>query len=568
MGISTQVKRILCKVKTLSGLASVSNIKESGVWDSSQTDANITPEGVIVSGARRSRGLFPNIDPIVRLLAETTSSPFAAVMLITGNLGKIVSKYEECDMSIGPRKASFCLWCLRMRRCGLTVIEDTTYHPTVWHHNAVVNKPRIKFYMGLPLLGTDGLPIGAVCLAGYSPRVADESLKDAIIKLGEVISNRLSTEVVLPRGDCLGVCNALRPECLVIFSDKTTKSIMSDTRHGTLREILKRNSTDILLTETMSHMGTAPEFGCEGVSTQPIGHNCEGWLFFRFMLQPTATTHRSAREPVVLGSDAFESPFQDMCLGACLGTGSFGTVYMAEWQKQKVAVKVLTSDKKIEDEVNIGLQLSHPNVAKTIASEKVRSTAGCQLWIVLEYCAGGSLHKAVFEARRYCTDVAGILRTSLDICKGLAHIHDRSILHGDLTGNNILLDSDGTAKIIDFGLSRRSSGRTQETEQYGTMAYMPPELLNHGLISKAMDIYSLGVIMWELSTGHVAYADMRPSQILSAKILGTYRLSTPESVPAEFADLVMACLSVDYRNRPDVGQVRSSLQQIATKNNI
>ena len=131
------------------------------------------------------------------------------------------------------------------------------------------------------------------------------------------------------------------------------------------------------------------------------------------------------------------------------------------------------------------------------------------------------------------------------------------VLHSDLNCNNILLDEEGKAKIADFGLSRAIIASNITTESLGTVTHMPLELIDDGELSQATDVYSFGVILWELMTSQRAWAGMRPSKIISKKLAGVH-LQFPEEIPDILKDLSTACMS-------DVVQDRPSFKDLVTR---
>ena len=130
----------------------------------------------------------------------------------------------------------------------------------------------------------------------------------------------------------------------------------------------------------------------------------------------------------------------------------------------------------------------------------------------------------------------------------MTYLHELGILHGDLSGNNVLFASNMDAKVCDFGLSRLASPATVATETHGTVAYMPPELLGRGLLSKATDVYSFGVILFELFSGSRAYPGMQAPQIMASKLFPTKKhLLLPEAQPACMRALVHDCTQTNYK---------------------
>ncbi|KAG2495432.1 hypothetical protein HYH03_006379 [Edaphochlamys debaryana] len=201
--------------------------------------------------------------------------------------------------------------------------------------------------------------------------------------------------------------------------------------------------------------------------------------------------------------------------------------------------------------------------------------------IIMEYCDRGSLQRAIdkniFRASaRWNTRVAlrAMLRTAREIAQGMCHLHASQIVHGDLKPANVLLKSSRSdrrgfiAKVADFGLSKivqvAERGPLEcDTDATGTVAYMAPEVLN-GSLCPAADIYSFGVMLWQLVTGQRPFADVHPGRMWVGVCSGTLRLDWPPDSHPMVRKLGDACLSYDKRQRPSFTKVARVLGVIET----
>ncbi|KAK9805532.1 hypothetical protein WJX72_003632 [[Myrmecia] bisecta] len=230
-----------------------------------------------------------------------------------------------------------------------------------------------------------------------------------------------------------------------------------------------------------------------------------------------------------------------------LGQGSFGMVFRALRRgHDDVAVKVLThvDDRQLRHfrkEISILKSLSfHQNIVQFYGACLVE--AGKPM-LVLEYLEGGDLRQAMASERRaelrWCNK--GQL-VALDIARGLHFLHTKKVIHSDLKSGNILLTKDfGCAKIGDVGLARiMSSALHSHSPQTlgGTFAYAAPELLLNHRCSEKVDIYSLGIVLYEIVSGEAAQRGKMRT------------LKVPEECSATVARLVSECLEVDPRRRP------------------
>eukprot|EP00891_Asterochloris_glomerata_P005705 jgi/Astpho2/5705/gw1.00079.187.1_t len=138
------------------------------------------------------------------------------------------------------------------------------------------------------------------------------------------------------------------------------------------------------------------------------------------------------------------------------------------------------------------------------------------------------------------------------------YLHSLNILHGDLTACNVLLaasdkDQRGfVAKVADFGLSRllQSSQTTIETDTFGTVTHMPPELLMDGILTKAADVYAFGVLLWEMYTAEKPWAGCRHVQIIHQVTSLNAKPMFPEGTPTPFQELANQCMHPDKNERP------------------
>jgi serine/threonine protein kinase len=163
-----------------------------------------------------------------------------------------------------------------------------------------------------------------------------------------------------------------------------------------------------------------------------------------------------------------------------------------------------------------------------------------------------------------------VLRTLREVASGMAFLHSRDIMHCDLTGNNVLLDAAEPgeeddrgfrARVGDFGLARVAAGEVS-TASFGTCSHMAPELMTDGLLTRAADVWSFGVIAWEIYTGVRAYVGHRMPNIIFLVTSGRGMLSLPPGTPPGYRALVEACLQRDHTARPSFEQLVERIDQL------
>ncbi|KAG2452936.1 hypothetical protein HYH02_002274 [Chlamydomonas schloesseri] len=219
-----------------------------------------------------------------------------------------------------------------------------------------------------------------------------------------------------------------------------------------------------------------------------------------------------------------------------------------------------------------------PNVGSAGSGEDMG-----EVWIIMEFCDRGSLQDALDRGALKLRKPSGemgethlpmMVATACEVASALQYLHDRGIVHGDLTAWNVMLctaadpaaDRSGrnfTAKVADFGLSRNLDVRSKiKTRTYGTISHMPPECLISGIISKATDVFAFGVLLWQMYTGLRPWAGMNHGQIIYNVGMKNVQLLFPPGTPPAIADLSSSCTRTDPNTRPSFGEIMEKLGNI------
>jgi len=197
-----------------------------------------------------------------------------------------------------------------------------------------------------------------------------------------------------------------------------------------------------------------------------------------------------------------------------LGSGTVSTIYKAAQEplERYVAIKALKSTilpsssfaAQLEREARLLGEMSHPNVV--FLHDFVKTDR--EMYLVLEYVEGHSVAELLTRSRRLSPEV--VAHIGAEIARGLAHAHERGIIHRDIKPANVLLSKRGEVKIVDFGIAQRERlptadeplGRGEgENVAFGTPAYMSPEQILGEFVDARSDIFSLGVVLYELLVG-------------------------------------------------------------------
>lgn len=244
-----------------------------------------------------------------------------------------------------------------------------------------------------------------------------------------------------------------------------------------------------------------------------------------------------------------------------IGVGGMAYVYEAEdlYLKRKVAVKILKEEfvededflKKFENEAQSAALLNHPNIVNIYDVGRENKEGKDLNYIVMELVVGTTLKDAIQNQGKMSTEV--IVRISKQIASALDSAHEKGIVHRDIKPANILITKNGEVKVADFGIARLSSAATitYTSSILGTVHYISPEQAKGRFINKKSDIYSLGVVMYEMATGHVPF-DAENSVGIAIKHIQEKPIPPIEENPDIHPGLnriIMKCLEKDPTDR-------------------
>ena len=235
---------------------------------------------------------------------------------------------------------------------------------------------------------------------------------------------------------------------------------------------------------------------------------------------------------------------------ATLGSGGFGTVYLAEdtWIDKKVALKVPHKQNldfgELLREPRLLASLSHPNIVTVLTAEKQDNT----FFIVMEYVPGDTLEQII--EREGALDLGRVLDYTCQICNAMDHAHRQGVIHRDLRPGNVLVTEQGMAKVADFGTSRFLEIAAHGTTVIGSPPYMAPEQFQ-GKAVFSSDIYSLGVTMYQMLTGGLPYNTPSPSDLerLTRGELTTPPRTRNHKIPKGISDIVMKAMAPEISAR-------------------
>ncbi|CAL7942761.1 unnamed protein product [Xylocopa violacea] len=376
---------------------------------------------------------------------------------------------------------------------------------------------------------------------------------------------------------------------------------------GVLSILLYRNYNNFFVANQRNPIGVCAISECKSRWTEAI-------LQKRNILY----SRNESEEGYTEETDKLKVPLASVRLIRELGSGQFGKVYLGRLngtEDSLVAVKMsrqgdtsIGSDarqqflKEIEMMRTAG---NHPHLVNLVGYCVQPTRPIC---ILLEYMQGGDLLTYLHRRRKQhcdetvfdhdqtshtgvrCTSAGNMteraryanigdywvgkmkgnefLRFAREIALGMEHLETKGITHRDLAARNILLDADLTVKIADFGLSRNGVyviTRAARKAQHLPIRWMSPEALRNRIFSSKSDVWSFGVVLWEMGTlGGFPYPNVTDDRLLRYIIYENGRLERPSDVPFDIYKLMDSCWSTEPENRPNFTEILADLRALAT----
>ncbi|KAG8197395.1 hypothetical protein JTE90_013515 [Oedothorax gibbosus] len=285
---------------------------------------------------------------------------------------------------------------------------------------------------------------------------------------------------------------------------------------------------------------------------------------------PTINNNRGGFETA--SSGPFEIAFKELQLEEVIGVGGFGKVYRGMWRGQVVAVKAARMDpdeevavttQSVRQEARLFWMLRHPNIV-TLCGVCLEEPNLC---LIMEYACGGPLNR-ILAGKKIPPDV--LVDWAIQIAQGMNYLHYEapvSLIHRDLKSANVLLSEpiepsgdlrNKTLKITDFGLAREAH-KTTRMSAAGTYAWMAPEVIKSSTFSKASDVWSYGVVLWELLTGETPYRGIDALAVAYGVAVNKLTLPIPSTCPPPFSTLMEGCWDPDPHSRPSFPHILQEL---------
>jgi serine/threonine protein kinase len=297
-----------------------------------------------------------------------------------------------------------------------------------------------------------------------------------------------------------------------------------------------------------------------------------------------ATSLTASEKDSVARTVTMETPLEGFARGTTfagryeiieeLGSGGMGKVYRVEDKKvgEEVALKVIfpgmaVSQKTLErfrNELKVARKIKHKNVCQMFDLGEDAGT----YFITMEYVPGENLKSFIKRAKRL--DIGSAVSLAKEICEGMAAAHRLGVIHRDLKSSNIMIDSEGEARIMDFGIARslESKKLTGEGKVVGTPQYMSPEQISGEDLDRRSDIYSFGIILYEMLTGKVPF-DGDTSLAIAYQHKNEPPLNPRDfnpQIPNNLNHLILKCMEKNREERyQSAEELFSEITRIETK---
>ncbi|TYH67640.1 hypothetical protein ES332_D06G202700v1 [Gossypium tomentosum] len=217
--------------------------------------------------------------------------------------------------------------------------------------------------------------------------------------------------------------------------------------------------------------------------------------------------------------EEWTADLSQLFIGNKFASGAHSRIYRGIYKQRAVAVKMVripnqkeetrsTLEQQFKSEVALLSRLFHPNIVQFIAACK-KPPVYC---IITEYMSQGTLRMYLNKKEPYSLSTETILRLALDISRGMEYLHSQGVIHRDLKSNNLLLNDEMRVKVADFGTSCLEMQCRETKGNMGTYRWMAPEMIKEKPYTRKVDVYSFGIVLWELTTALLPFQGKTPVQ--------------------------------------------------------
>ena len=266
------------------------------------------------------------------------------------------------------------------------------------------------------------------------------------------------------------------------------------------------------------------------------------------LCDPTLSTDSSVT--YLLYMQVVSIDYAQLHIGKELGRGGFGVVFEGRWKEyggMNVAIKKAQSSENLDREIKIwGSLPRHQNIITLFGA----ASTELDTYLVIELATNGSLHKFLHK-RKNIPSIDQSLTWASQVASAMKHLHDHDVIHRDLKSDNVLLSDKWVTKICDFGTARELTHATT-TKQAGTRRWMSPEVMQatEAKINKKCDLFSYGMILFELFAHEIPYADIHDEVEVVKQVCEGKRPPIPPTLPLYLHNVLQSCWEDDPSKRP------------------
>ncbi|XP_076907326.1 serine/threonine-protein kinase STY13-like [Bidens hawaiensis] len=270
--------------------------------------------------------------------------------------------------------------------------------------------------------------------------------------------------------------------------------------------------------------------------------------------------------------DEWTIDLRKLSMGPAFAQGAFGKLYKGSYHGVDVAIKLLERpendlerahlmEQQFQQEVMMLATLKHPNIVRFIGACR-KPMVWC---IITEYAKGGSVRQFLTKRQNRSVPLKLAVKQALDVARGMEYVHGLGLIHRDLKSDNLLISADRSIKIADFGVARievQTEGMTPET---GTYRWMAPEMIQHRPYTQKVDVYSFGIVLWELITGMLPFQNMTAVQAAFAVVNKGVRPTIPNDCLPVLSQIMTRCWDGNSDVRPSFTEVVRMLEHAETE---
>ncbi|KAL0442994.1 UNVERIFIED_CONTAM: Serine/threonine/tyrosine-protein kinase HT1 [Sesamum latifolium] len=265
--------------------------------------------------------------------------------------------------------------------------------------------------------------------------------------------------------------------------------------------------------------------------------------------------------------EEYMADLSQLFIGNKFASGAHSRIYRGIYKQRAVAVKMVRIpthkeetrallEQQFKSEVALLSRLYHPNIVQFIAACR-KPPVYC---IITEYMSQGTLRMYLNKKEPYSLSIETILRLALDISRGMEYLHSQGVIHRDLK-SNLLLNDEMRVKVADFGTSCLETQCREAKGNMGTYRWMAPEMIKEKPYTRKVDVYSFGIVLWELTTALLPFQGMTPVQAAFAVAEKNERPPLVASCHPALAHLIKRCWAANPSKRPDFSEIVRALEK-------